>query len=190
MSVAIVTPGRVSGKLMRRLVEGHPHLKGRGIRISSTDGNIGTSRVAREILFKERVPVAVVRDAQTFSPELIAEQCGWVHLFLEQAAPPSEWLILPIAPEIAVLLFRDEHLLRPLLPVSPSFEQLIRGRYEPNKVLAEIFAQAGEQPFPEALVSRMEQADLSSLWALSPELRPLEEFLLQKLAAQQPNTAP
>lgn len=190
MNVTIVTPGDVAGKLMRRLVEGHPRLRGRGIQIFSTDGNIGASRLAREILFKERVPVAVVRDAQTFSPELIAEQCGWVHLFLEQAAPPSEWLILPIAPEIAVLLFRDEHLLRPLLPVSPSFEQLIRGRYEPNKVLAELFAQAGEQPFPEALVSRMEQADLSSLWSLSPELRPLEEFLLQKLAAQQPNTAP
>ncbi|REG34681.1 hypothetical protein ATI61_103590 [Archangium gephyra] len=190
MSVTIVTPGDVAGKLMRRLVEGHPRLRGRGIQIISTDGNSGASRWARELLYKERVPVAVVRDAQTFSPELIAEQCGWVHLFLSQAAPPSEWLILPIAPEIAVFLFRDEHLLRPLLPVSPSFEQLIRGRYEPNKVLAEIFAQAGEQPFPEALRRRLDQADLSSLWAVAPELRPLEEFLLGKLAAQQPGTAP
>lgn len=97
--------------------------------------------------------------------------------------------MLFIAPEVAVLLFRDEQLLRSLLPVSPSFEQLIRGRYEPNRVLAELFAQAGEQPFPDALLKRLEQADVSSLWS-APELRPLEEFLLETSAAQQPGTAP
>jgi hypothetical protein len=97
--------------------------------------------------------------------------------------------VLLIAPEVAVLLFRDEQLLRSVLPVSPSFEQLIRGRYEPNRVLAELFAQAGEQPFPEVLAQRLDQLDASSLWA-APELRPLEEFLLEKLAAQQPGTAP
>jgi hypothetical protein len=189
MSVFIVTPGLVAGKLMRRLVEGHPRLRDRGIRIRAVRGNAGASGEAREILFWQRVPVAVVRDAHTLSPELMAEQEGWAYLLLERVEPPSEWRILSIAPEIAVLLFRDEQLLRSLLPVSPSFEQLIRGRYEPNRVLAELFAQAG-QPFPEALVSRLDQADLSSLWAVAPELRPLEEFLLEKLAAQQPGTAP
>ena len=187
--MSLVTSGIVAGKLMRRLVEGHPRLRGRGIRIVSVKSNAGTSRVAREILIQERVPVAVVRDALTFSPELIAEQEGWAYVLLDPVERPSEWRILSIAPEIAVLLFRDEQLLRSLLPVSPSFEQLIRGRYEPNRVLAELFAQAGEQPFPEALVNRLDQADLSSLWA-APELRPLEEFLLEKLAAQQPGTAP
>jgi hypothetical protein len=112
-----------------------------------------------------------------------------VQLILEEFASPREWRILSIVPEIAVLLFRDEHLLRSVVPVSPSFEQLIRGRYEPNRVLAELFAQAGEQPFPEVLVQRLEQLDASSLWA-APELRPLEEFLLEKLAAQQPGATP
>lgn len=190
MSVFIVTPGLVAGKLMRRLVEGHPRLRDRGIRIRAVKGNAGASGEARDILFWQRVPVAVVLDAHTLSPDLMAEQCGWAHLLLERVVPPSEWRILAIPPEIAVLLFRDEQLLRPLLPVSPSFEQLIRGRYEPNRVLAELFAQAGEQPFPAALVSRLDQADLSSLWSVAPELRPLEEFLLEKLAAQQPGTAP
>ncbi|QRK08207.1 hypothetical protein JQX13_51180 [Archangium violaceum] len=189
MSAFIVTPGLVAGKLMRRLVDGHPLLRDRGIRIRAANSNGGASRAAREILFWGRAPVAVVLDSHTLSPDLLAEQCGWVQLMLEQVAPSSEWRILAIAPEVAVLLFRDEQLLRSLLPVSPSFEQLIRGRYEPNRVLAELFAQAGEQPFPESLVRRIEQAELSSLWA-APELRPLEEFLLEKSAAQQSGTAP
>ncbi len=189
MSVFIVTPGWVAGKLMRRLVEGHPRLRGRGIQIKATESNGGAARSARNILFWKREPVAVVLDAQTLSPDLMAEQEGWVQLILEEFASPREWRILSIVPEIAVLLFRDEHLLRSVVPVSPSFEQLIRGRYEPNRVLAELFAQAGEQPFPEVLVQRLEQLDASSLWA-APELRPLEEFLLEKLAAQQPGATP
>jgi hypothetical protein len=186
MSMHIVISGVVAGKLMRRLLDGHPRLRDRGIRVQWADGPVG--RVARHILFWERVPVAVVLDSRTLSPELAAEQCGWVYLLLEKVMPPTEWRVLSISPEIPVLLFRDEQLLRSLLPVSPSLEQLIRGRYEPKKVLAEIFAQAGES-YPEALLRRLEQADLSSLWS-APELRPLEEFLLAKSAAQQPGTAP
>ncbi len=189
MSAFIVTSGLVAGKLMRRLVNGHPRLSGRGIQIQAAQSNGGASRLARDILFRRRGPVVVVRDAHTLSPDLVAEQEGWVQLLLEQFASPNEWRVLSIMPEIAVLLFRDEHLLRSVVPVNPSFEQLIRGRYEPNRVLAELFAQAGEQPFPEVLVQRLEQLDASSLW-VAPELRPLEEFLLEKSAAQQPGAAP
>ncbi len=189
MSVFIVTSGWVAGKLMRRLVEGHPRLRGRGIQIQAAESNGGASRLARDIVFWQRKPVAVVLDAQTLSRDLMAEQEGWVQLLLEEFASPREWRIMSIVPEIAVLLFRDEQLLRSVVPVSPSFEQLIRGRYEPNRVLAELFAQVGEQPFPEVLIQRLDQLDASPLWA-APELRPLEEFLLEKLAAQQPGAAP
>jgi len=174
---------------LERMVACHPRLREGGIQVRAANSNGGASRSAREILFWRREPVAVVIDAHTLSPDMMAEQCGWVQLLLERVAPPSEWRILAVAPEIAVLLFRDEQLLRSLVPVSPSFEQLIRGRYEPNRVLAELFAQAGEQPFPVALLQRLEQADVSALWA-APELRSLEEFLLEKSAARQPGTAP
>jgi hypothetical protein len=189
MSAVIVTSGFVAGGLMRRLLDGHPRLRDQGIRIQAYEGSSGLSSPARTLLVLERVPVVVLTDSDTFSPDLMAERRGWLEFLLGQAAPPSEWRVLLIAPEVAVLLFRDEQLLRSLVPGSPSFEQLIRGRYEPNRVLAELFAQAGEQPFPEALLRRLEQADVSSLWA-APELRSLEEFLLEKSAAQQPGTAP
>ncbi len=189
MSAVIVTSGPVATGLMRRLAACHPRLREQGVRVRDNGSSFGATSPARTILMLQRVPVAVVVDADTLLPDLMAERRGWMEFALGQAAPLSEWRIIQIAPEIAVLLFRDEHLLRSLLPVSPSFEQLIRGRYEPNRVLAELFAQAGEQPFPEALLRRLEQADLSSLWT-APELRPLEEFLLEKSAAQQPGTAP
>jgi hypothetical protein len=174
---------------MRRLVDVHPRLRDRGIQIHENETSGGTSSSARTILVLQGMPVALVIDSETLSPRMIHERAGMFEYLLGEAAPPSEWRVLFIAPEVAVLLFRDEQLLRSLLPVSPSFEQLIRGRYEPNRVLAELFAQAGEQPFPEALLKRLEQADVSSLWS-APELRPLEAFLLETSASQQPGTAP
>jgi len=189
MSTVIVTTGLVAGWLMRRLVDGHPRLRERGIRIETDESRGGAASSAGNILFQQRVPVAVVADADTLSPAMMAEERGLMEYILGGSGLRGEWYVLLIAPEVAVLLFRDEQLLRSLLPVSPSFEQLIRGRYEPNRVLAELFAQAGERPFPDVLLSRLEQADLSSLWA-APELRPLEEFLLEKSAAQQLGTAP
>ncbi len=189
MSAVIVTTRAVAGGLFERMVACHPHLRDRGIRVRTAMGGGRASSIARDILLLQREPVAVVGDAETLTPEVMAEQRGLMEYIVGAGGPLSEWRVLLIAPEIATLLFRDEHLLRSLLPVEPSFEQLIRGRYEPNRVLAELFAQAGEQPFPEALLRRLAQADLFSLWA-APELRPLEEFLLEKSAAQQPGSAP
>jgi hypothetical protein len=190
MSAVIVTTGVVAGGLLERMVACHLRLRDRGIRVRTAMGGGGAASSARNILLLQNEPVAVVSDADTLTQDVMEEQRGLLEYIVGAGGPVSEWRVLLIAPEVAALLFRDEQLLRSLLPVSPSFEQLIRGRYEPNRVLAEIFAQAGEQPFPGALLRRLNQADLSSLWALAPELRPLEEFLLEKLAAQQPGTAP
>ncbi len=189
MSPVIVTSGIVAGKLMRCLMNGHPRLREREIRIKVVDGRGEASILASNILSKWHAPVIVVADADSLAPDMIEEQRGWVEYLLGTSGPLSDWRVLLIAPEVATLLFRDEQLLRSVLPVSPSFEQLIRGRYEPNRVLAELFAQAGEQPFPEVLLERLDKLDGSSLWS-APELRPLEEFLLEKSAAQQPDTAP
>lgn len=191
MSTRIVTTGRVAGGIIRRLVEGHPRLRDQGIKIDVvTDGRGGAVMTASTIRNLHHVPVAVVADADTLSPFMMANEAGLMEYAIGGLGPSrGQWYVQLIPPEIAVLLFRDEQLLRSLLPVSPSFEQLIRGRYEPNRVLAELFAQAGERPFPDVLLRRLEQADLSSLWSV-PELRPLEAFLLEKSAAQQPGTAP
>lgn len=189
MSAFIVTSGLVAGWLMKRLVDGHPLLRDRAIQVRADESRGGAASAARSIRTLRRVPVAVVADADTLSPAMMAEEKGLMEYLVGDAAPSREWRVLLIAPEVAALLFRDEPLLRSLVPVEPSFEQLIRGRYEPNRVLAELFAQAGGQPFPDALIERLKQTDVSSLWA-TPELRPLEEFLLEKSAAQQPGTAP
>lgn len=182
MSTAIVTTGRVAGGLLRRLVEGHPRLRDQGLRIVVDEGRGGTASRASNIRNLHHVPVAVVADSDTLSPAVMADDRGLMEYIIGGLGPSrGQWYVQLISPEVAVLLFRDEQLLRSLLPVSPSFEQLIRGRYEPNRVLAELFAQAGEKPFPDVLLRRLEQADLSSLWSSVPELRPLEEFLLSKL---------
>jgi hypothetical protein len=189
MSATIVTEGSVDKALLERLLACHPRLRGNGIQVRDAGGRYGAQSKARTILTLRRESVAVVSDADTLDAEAIAEQRNLLEMQLGQAAPASEWRVILLAPEVEVLLFRDEQLRRSLLPREPSPEQLEHACSSPKQVLAELFAQAGEQPFPDALLRRLERADMSSLWE-TPELRPLAEFLLEKSAAQQPGTAP
>ncbi len=78
--------------------------------------------------------------------------------------------------------------MRAVLPAPLSVEDRVRARYEPEVVLAEQLAQAGEGPFLEALAQRLAGADLSVLWRLDA-LKPLEDFLL-RVSEVQPAWSP
>ena len=102
-----------------------------------------------------------------------------------RVAPSTEWRIILLEPNVEGLLLRHRGLLRELVPGEPSAGQLERASSEPRQVLAELYAQAGQKDYPQALLRRLAEVDPSPLWA-TPELRPLEEFLLEQLYAPPP----
>ena len=187
MSTTIVTEGSVDKMLLERLLACHPRLGGNGIQVRDAGGRYGAQSKARTILTLRRESVAVVSDTDTVDPDSIMEQRHLLEMQLGQAAPASEWRVILMAPEIEALLFRDE--VRSLLPKQLSSEQLRHAGSKPKQVLAELFADAEKQPFLDALPKWLKQVDLFKLWSSDPELRRLEEFLLEKSAAQQLDTA-
>ncbi|WP_224364608.1 hypothetical protein [Hyalangium versicolor] len=127
-------------------------------------------------------PVAAIMDTKTIHPRAIAELRYHVEWILGGGGAREEWESILVTPEVTVLLFQDEQVLRSLLPTPPSFEQRIVARYEPTRVLSELFTQAGK-PFPKALIQRLSRTRLAPLWKL-PVLQPLERFLLGSFQAQ------
>jgi hypothetical protein len=149
-----------------------------------TANRSSANRTARTLLVLRHEPVAHISNPETLSPEFLAERRGFLEWRLAEAGPPEDWLVVDVPPTTAVLLFRDDELMRAVLPGELSFEDRIRGRYEPHAVLTELFARAGEGPFPEALMQRIARADLSPLWRLEV-LQPLEAFLLRVSRTQE-----
>jgi len=178
----IVMDGLVEQAMMKRLVQNHPVLRRRDIRVGDSEG--GSSSVARTLLAVSHCPVAVILDTKTIDRDAIAEQRGFTEWHLGTGGLREEWEIIQVVPQVVALLFQGEDILRSLLPTPLSFEQRIVARYEPKRILSEVFTQAGK-PFPQALIRRISRANLSPLWKLEV-LQPLERFLLGGSQPQHP----
>lgn len=178
MKAHIVTEGKLEAVLLERLVQCHPVLRERVIKMHPMDYRSSAHFAARTLLVLRHEPVAMINSPETLSPWLLAEQRAFLEWRLGEAGAPEDWLVVLVPPNVAVLLFRDDAIMSAVLPGTLSVEDRIRGRYEPRAVLAELFTRAGEGPFPEALMQRIARADLSSLWRLDV-LQPLEAFLLR-----------
>lgn len=185
MSIYVIVEGPVPRKLLERMIDLHPGLRDRRVKVIETSGRSSAQALGMSILLIDRVPVAVVMDDDRgdlkkegvddcTSRELMA----WI---LGKGGPRSEWKIALLKPCTEALLFQYEELRRAVLPAEPTAEQLQRARKKPRKVLAELFKQAGAGPYPEALLERLDKVDPSVLWA-HKQLQRLESFLLEKVA--------
>jgi hypothetical protein len=183
MRTYIVTQRSVPQALVKRLLRDHPVLRRRDVHVFDDEGGTTTS-LARTILSSWHEPVALILDTKTIDPGSIAERRGFAEWHVGAAGSREDWEIIQCIPEVEVLLFQDEDILHKLLPAPLSFEQRIVARYEPKRILSEVFTQAGK-PFPKALVQRISRTNLSALWRL-PVLQPLERFLLGGSQPQHP----
>ena len=188
MKTFIVTEGEVTAVLMERLVRCHPVLRERSVVVRAGEYRTGVMFKTRTLLSVKHVPVAAVFNPETVHPTYLEERRGFAEGYIGEAGPPDDFLIFDVPPNVAVLLFQDEDVMRAFLPAPLSVEDRVRARYEPEVVLAEQIAQAGEGPFLEALAQRLAQADLSVLWRLDA-LKPLEDFLL-RVSEVQPTWSP
>ena len=184
MKTHIVTEGKLEAVLLERLVRCHPVLRERVIKMHPMENRSSAHIAAGTLLTLRHEPVAHISSPETLSPGLLAERRGFLEWRLGEAGAPEDWLVVDVPPNVAVLLFRDDAIMSAVLPGPLSLEDRIRGRYEPHAVLTELFARAGEGPFPEALMQRIARADLSPLWRLEV-LQPLEAFLLRVSRTQE-----
>lgn len=183
MSANLITEGLIEQAMMKRLLRDHPVLRRSRIRV--VDAGNATS-AGRTILARYHEPVALTVATKTIDPRGIAERRGLIEWLLERAGDREDWVCVLVKPEVPVLLFQDEDVLRSLLPKPLSFEQRIVARYEPKRVLQDVFTSAGK-PFPKAPIQRLAKVNLAALWKL-PVLQPLERFLLGSSQPQQPGT--
>jgi hypothetical protein len=182
MNTIIITESPVARKLMERLINSHPVLRDRQIEYRTTEGRYASIAKARTIMLLRHEPIVLVADADRDDLE-DEEQYPVLKGLIAQGGPPSQWRVIFFRPSTEVLLFHDDALRRALLPVEPTEEQLRRARRRPKRVLAELFAQAGEKKWTQALVRRLEQVEPSVLWT-TKKFKRLESFLLRKTQAQ------
>jgi hypothetical protein len=110
-----------------------------------------------------RWPLALVVDADTTSEALVAEMRTTLTEALDQAGPRDQFGVFLAVPALEALLFADDAGLRRYFGNELTTEGLIRSRFEPREVLAELFASRQQTPTPAAVQALLNQLDLTRL---------------------------
>lgn len=144
-----------------------------GLRVIAAGGYSAADSLARSILIRGIANVALVVDADSIDPRAIDERRGFLNQSLGEVPTHSKWRVFVIAPEVEVLLFFDRSILERFVGHEVSETDLVRGHYEPKKVLADLMRN-GKHP------TSFEQAfaglDLSAIRE-APEVKELFRFV-------------
>jgi hypothetical protein len=176
MTAFILTEEPLQVAILERLVRSHPALGPQDIRVRYSEGDIAAR--ARNHFMHSSNPVALVSSGYFLHPNDVRVEAALRESYLRGHVPHAKFLVFMVTPEIESLLFQDEGIVNAVLPGPVSIEDRVRGRYEPHKVLGELFSRAGEEDFTDALIQRLAHVDFSALWKLEM-LKPLEDFLLE-----------
>jgi hypothetical protein len=88
-------------------------------------------------------------------------------------APPDQWKVFLVVPELEALLFQSQEVLHQLMGHEFTAQQLERARTQPRQVLQQMLGQPYRYRYDPELAHRLESVDLSSLRSL-----PLREEIL------------
>jgi hypothetical protein len=173
MTNVLITEGTTDSVLMQSLIQDQ------SIKYIATGGWSSADSLARSYLTDPLMNVVLVVDADSSDPSLIEERRRFLNRSLGQIADASRWRVLVVAPEIEALLFENRTVLEELLQNQVDDTDLIRGQYEPKKVLEKISGQSRDM-----LYRRLSNIDLDPIRA-APEIQSLRQFLgsKQKVAA-------
>lgn len=102
------------------------------------ENNIAVTK-ARSILISSELPVSLVVDANTNHPESIEEKRDFIVQFIRLMVNPVRFQVFLAVPEIEILFFHKRSTLEKIVNNRVSDVQWITGKYEPRKVLRELF---------------------------------------------------
>jgi hypothetical protein len=163
MKQVLLVQGKAAVVFFRRLLE--PDL---GHEVEVVSGGIwanGVGRLGRQEVADGCITGLVV-DAESLDPLRIQWMRWAMEEYLMQKGPPEMWRVFLVVPELEVLFFQNEEVLRQLLehPLTP--EQRERARTEPRQVLIEASGWEDRYGLEKNLSARLEQMDFTSLRAL------------------------
>lgn len=173
MKAYVVTEGAADAELLRRMLAsaGLPDFH-----VSSAGAKSSAISLAKSILFRRGVPVAVVLDADTLDERSVAEQETGYYDLLRSASARVPFRIFLAVPALEGILFSDPAALSHIVGKPVSEAALHDAEFQPLRVLQDLVGPGVNGNWRAQLVSRIQPAEAASL-ARHPLVRDLAEFI-------------
>jgi hypothetical protein len=175
MTACIVTEGKFDSELIRSMLNAR---KFTHTRVLTAQGASSALALARSVVGIKQLPVALILDADEHDSSRVEQRRKHLETMLRTTAPPSEWELLLMAPEMETIFFQVPDMLESLGLPSPTPVQREQAKHRPREVLVELISKT-HRPSPDKLqwlMKTLPQLPYDKLWTLEPFDR-LQRFL-------------
>lgn len=176
----VVTEGVQDTKILTKLL---PEELVNHTEFAEGTNRYGVYSLSGTLLAIERLPVAVVMDADTEDAKVVQEQEDFLHELLQRSAtkPESRYQIFIAVPTLEIVFFRDKTLLEQLTDRKLSETEWILARHAPKQFFN--LLPGGHQKVVARILQNLTDDQLSSL-RNDPLIRDLISFLASAIPQQ------
>ncbi|HEY9804471.1 MAG TPA: hypothetical protein V6D25_29330 [Leptolyngbyaceae cyanobacterium] len=153
------------------------------VEIVSAGGLSAVKSLARSLIVRRQVPVAIVVDAYSVAPEVVQERLKNIEELVESVSVNIPFKVIAAVPQTEIIFFQDIGLLSRLLGYEPSQDMLTSAAFQPCKTLKELLSQSHKDYSFSQILNQLTNADLEIL-RQAPFIQELIPFLqsVQKIA--------
>lgn len=139
MIAYIITEGPFDTQLLQLLIPENLLDK---VGIVTADGVSNAISLARSLVVRRQVPVALMIDADSIAPELIQERCQSIEEVVQSVAGNILVKVVAAIPEMEIIFFQDASLLSRIFGFELSEDFLTSANLQPRKALEQLFSRS------------------------------------------------
>jgi hypothetical protein len=178
MKAYVVTEGDLDRELLQFLL---PTEISEDVAIVTAGGASGATSMARSLIALRRVPVALVVDANSISPDFVRERSLGLRELLQSVTVGTPAEVFLAVPEMEEIFFQVPHLLGRVLKVDIPETLAIMAEARPKDALSQLFDSHKSIKSMPQLLNALTSSDLEELRLANP-ISDLTKFLLHALS--------
>ncbi len=133
------------------------------VEIVAAGGLSAVKSLARSLLVRRQVPIAIVVDADSVSTDLVQERRNSIEEIVESVAVDTPIKVILAVPTIEIVFFQNGLLLPRLLGFEPSESVLELATSQPRKALEQLFSESRNGHSLSQIINQLTDTDIEIL---------------------------
>lgn len=133
------------------------------VEVVAAGGISSVTSLARSIVVRRQVPVAIVVDADSTVPELVQMQTNSIKEIVESVSVSTPVKVILFVPEMEAIFFQDTQLLAKLLGYIPSQDELTLAISQPKKILNQLIDKSKKINDLAQFITNLSDEDINNL---------------------------
>jgi hypothetical protein len=160
MTAYLVCEGDRDAQLLKRVL---PAELLNTVEIIAAGGLSAVKSLARSLIVRRQLPVAIVMDADVIIPEQVEERLKDIKEIVGSVAANTPFKVILAVPTLETIFFQDLSLLSSLLGYDPSPEMLALAIYQPSQSLMQLIAESKKYHSQSQMVEQLTNEDIEIL---------------------------